>query len=101
MVENFKCLLLNSFNFYVQKYEIFTNPLLITAGFLNPQYRSFKKSTPNEQKDFFDISKQYLLKLAKDLNKLELKEKECISPSILTSNSSFRKIALKHQNQLT
>lgn len=37
--KNFKLLLLNSFNFYIEKYEIFTYPLLVSAGFLNPQYR--------------------------------------------------------------
>ena len=63
--ESVKSLLLNSFNFYMEKYEIWTNQMIVTACFLNPNYRSFKFGTEDEKKDFNNVSKAYLLKLYK------------------------------------
>ena len=39
--------------------------MIVTACFLNPNYRSFKFGTEDEKKDFNNVSKAYLLKLYK------------------------------------
>jgi len=57
-----KCLLLNSFNFYIEKYAILTNPLLISATFLNPNYKSFKYSTSDEKTAFVSLYRDFLIK---------------------------------------
>ena len=81
----------NSLNFYFEKYEILTNPLLVTAGFLNPTYRSFKQSTPEEYDNFLKISKVFLAQLLKKLNiKNEIEiENSARTPASAASNSSF------------
>lgn len=91
--EKVKTLMLNSFNFYIEKYEIMTNPLLICAAFLNPEHRSFKHST-NEEKDYFiDVSKNFLIntwkKLRKDDNNNVEEQETPLTPSSAKSNASF------------
>ncbi len=51
-----------SFNFYIEKYEILSNPLLVTASFLNPNYKSFKNSTSDERTHSMKIYKDFLVK---------------------------------------
>jgi len=55
-----KSILLDSFNFYIEKYEILNNPLLIAAMFLSPRCFSFSNCTQNEKENFLKVAKQYL-----------------------------------------
>ncbi len=52
--------MLDSFNFYIEKYEILNNPLLIAAMFLSPRCFSFSNCTQNEKENFLKVAKQYL-----------------------------------------
>jgi len=53
--------MLNSLNFYIEKYEILTNNLLVKAGFLSPKHRAFNNSTLDEKENFIKISKDNLI----------------------------------------
>lgn len=55
-----KSIMLDSFNFYIEKYEILNNPLLIAAMFLSPRCFSFSNCTQNEKENFLKVAKQYL-----------------------------------------
>ena len=93
LTKNVKCLLLNSLNFYLDKYEILNNPLLISAAFLNPNYKSFQYSTEVEKNKFLDLSKNFLIKIWQTINtKEDLKENkanEQSDPLSAASNASF------------
>ena len=83
-----KSLMLNSFNFYVEKTELFSNRLLICAALLSPKYRSFRFSLPNEKQNFIKIGKEFLIETLIKINKLQ----ETDSPGsdqTLASNKSF------------
>lgn len=54
-----KSIMLDSFNFYIEQYEILNNPLLISAMFLSPRYFSFSNCTQNEKENFLKVAKQY------------------------------------------
>ncbi len=48
--------MLDSFNFYIEKYEILNNPLLIAAMFLGPRCFSFSNCTQNEKENFLKVA---------------------------------------------
>jgi len=83
-----KSLMLNSFNFYVEKIELFSNRLLICAALLSPKYRSFRFSLTNEKQNFIKIGKEFLMETLKTINKMQDTDSPG-SDQTLTSNKSF------------
>ena len=67
LLSTFQANLLEPFNAYVEKYNIFDNPFLCCSTFLNPEYRDFSHCTDEERAK----SKHLAIKFIKEYFKSE------------------------------
>jgi hypothetical protein len=55
-----KSLLLGSFNFYVNKYEVFSNQIYMASAFLSPHAKYFNYASDKEKESFIKIGTNYI-----------------------------------------
>ena len=87
-INQIKSLMLNSFNFYVEKFELLSNRLIISAALLSPKYRSFRFSLPSEKQNFIRIGKEFIMETLIKINRLHETDHSG-SDKTLRSNLSF------------
>jgi hypothetical protein len=94
IAEKFQATLSYSSEFYMDKYEIFTNPFLCSATFLNPEYRNLGFCTDEEKARVKKTAKSYLLEYYKTIVPDETTSADDSNDSDC-SNDSFKKSSQK------
>ena len=84
-----KKLLLDSLNFYLDKYKVLSNPIYMAASMLSPQFKEFTYATEDEKKDFEIIGYEYIKNIHAQVNNPDEKRNGPYTP--LSGESFFGK----------
>jgi hypothetical protein len=89
--QTLKKFLYSSMEFYLEKYEVFKNPVLISSTFLDPRLKSFGRASEKQKKEFIKTANQFLKKMSQDAR--ESRQSQTSNTEVNESASKKRKFS--------